>query len=329
MKIINPERQNETGSTASSTDSDFPLANIFDNHPRNVWKADSTNEATLRLKIKALSNTLALFGTNADDVICTITKDEDEQNIDNAAAVDKGGGKVGIPCIGHGYSTADEILLNGTTNYDGVQTVDATSSDDEIVITATYAAENFAGTETVAEVQDTETFDLQVVDTYGRFFADDPKVYRRFWMDYTYQLVACTATIKLSAATGDIVNAGTFKAGTSLEYPNVKYDLTEGRKSYGIKKRMNNASLYGRTRNIVRLFSCSVLLKRSFDATDQYYIFMDVYDQFGEEQPFAALLVDDENNLNWSVYCTFAGISSNPGHSPKYALVKFDLEEEV
>jgi len=72
------------------------------------------------------------------------------QNIDNAAAVDKGGGKVGISCTGHGYENGVPIWLNNTDNYDGRYTVDATSTTNEIVITATYQAETFDGDEIVS-----------------------------------------------------------------------------------------------------------------------------------------------------------------------------------
>ena len=66
---------------------------------------------------------------------------------DAGAAVDKGAGKVGIPSTAHGFPTGQEILIAGTTNYNGVQTVDATSSANEIVITDTFAAETFAITD--------------------------------------------------------------------------------------------------------------------------------------------------------------------------------------
>ena len=64
-----------------------------------------------------------------------------------AAAVDKGAGKVGIPDTAHGFATGQSILIAGTTNYNGTFTVDATSSANEIVITATFVAETFAVTD--------------------------------------------------------------------------------------------------------------------------------------------------------------------------------------
>jgi hypothetical protein len=39
-------------------------------------------------------------------------------------------------------------VIAGATNYDGVHTVDAASTADEIVIAAAYVAETFTGAET-------------------------------------------------------------------------------------------------------------------------------------------------------------------------------------
>lgn len=72
-----------------------------------------------------------------------------DTTIDNAVAVDKGGGKVGIPITGHGFSTGQIIILSGTTNYDGTHLVDTDSTTNEVVIIDTYNAESFAGTEDV------------------------------------------------------------------------------------------------------------------------------------------------------------------------------------
>jgi hypothetical protein len=64
--------------------------------------------------------------------------------IDAGPAVDKGGGKVGIPLTGHGASAEEEVGIGNTTNYDGDYTVEAETTENEIVITASYVAETFA-----------------------------------------------------------------------------------------------------------------------------------------------------------------------------------------
>jgi len=66
-----------------------------------------------------------------------------------AAAVDKTGGKVGIPVTAHGLATDRKIVIAGSTNYNGTYDVDADSTINEIVIVETYVAETFAGTETI------------------------------------------------------------------------------------------------------------------------------------------------------------------------------------
>lgn len=501
MIIINPEMQTVTGSTITSVDSNFPLSNLFNKHPRDVTKADGTNETTIRVKIGYGSDYIACLNTNASNVICTITADDDEVNLDNAAATDEGGGMVGIPCTGNGLSFADtpnywqdsgnlvtdptfslttsdtdntywetdestwdsaigygstpgmyiqangdgsaaemrirdsgiikkfsavygdrfhfvlyakksadfdgkfrfavwqynsvgsalgaviktyaysalstdyvilsgyadlnqadvayvalgfytstgttggvyvdnvfigtpaatpkEILINGTINYDGIYMVENASTPDKLIIEATYAAETFAGTETAAEIVDAEAFDLQLIDSYDRFFADNPRVYRQFWMGYTYQVGACTATIELTANEGDVVYAGAIKAGPGYEFPNPLAGFHEGRRSYGIKKRTNNGSLYGEVRNIVRTFSAEVWLRRATDETDQLRKFMDVYDQFGEEAPFVILLQSNIQDQEWAAYCTFDSAIDVEHALPNHSLVSFKLVEEI
>ena len=69
---------------------------------------------------------------------------------DTAAAVDKGDGKVGIPCESHGLTAGtDYIRVEGMQNYDGEYLLDATTSANELVITATYAAEIFTAGENI------------------------------------------------------------------------------------------------------------------------------------------------------------------------------------
>ena len=72
-------------------------------------------------------------------------------NPNAAAAVDNGGGLVGIPSTAHGLSAGDYVQIDQTTNYDGFYELDASTSVDELVIAATFVAETFAGTETVTQ----------------------------------------------------------------------------------------------------------------------------------------------------------------------------------
>ncbi len=65
--------------------------------------------------------------------------------IDNAAAVNKGGGLVGIPVTAQPFASGETVTIANTINYNGDYAVDPTSSADEVVITATYVAETFDG----------------------------------------------------------------------------------------------------------------------------------------------------------------------------------------
>lgn len=68
--------------------------------------------------------------------------------IDNAAAVDKGGGLVGIPVTSHAFIAGNEVTIAGTTNYNTVEEI-VSQTTNEVVITATYQAETFGGSETI------------------------------------------------------------------------------------------------------------------------------------------------------------------------------------
>jgi len=65
--------------------------------------------------------------------------------INNAAAVNVGGGVVGIPVTGQTFVTGDSITISGTVNYNAVYTVLVSSTANQVNITAAYAAEIFDG----------------------------------------------------------------------------------------------------------------------------------------------------------------------------------------
>lgn len=65
--------------------------------------------------------------------------------IDNAAAVDKGGGLVGIPVTGQPFATGEDVTIANSINYNNTYAVDGTSTANEVVITETFNAETFDG----------------------------------------------------------------------------------------------------------------------------------------------------------------------------------------
>jgi hypothetical protein len=96
---------------------------------------------------------------------------------DIAPAVDNGSGLVGIPIVAHGYASGDLVKLTGTVAYEGEFSVHATTTANELVITTTYIAESFVGTEQ-ANVRDFEFYTANGVqnfnkDTFGYFLATD------------------------------------------------------------------------------------------------------------------------------------------------------------
>lgn len=86
--------------------------------------------------------------------------------LDNAAAADKGGGEVRIPCTGHGFKQYSHIGIRGSTAYNGtfiISDADPESDSNYFNIYTTYTAEDFAGTETLRPELDPEVM-FQVLD---------------------------------------------------------------------------------------------------------------------------------------------------------------------
>lgn len=71
----------------------------------------------------------------------------------NASGVarDIGGGLVGLPWTGHPFEVGQTIIITGTTNYDATEVLHATTSTNELVVTATYVSETFDGTEVIVQ----------------------------------------------------------------------------------------------------------------------------------------------------------------------------------
>jgi len=106
---------------------------------------------TNRGKFAIMNSYFRNTGTPTNLYVALLTK-QWEVNINNAAAVDKGGGLVGIPSTAHGFTAGEQIKIEDTTSYNGAFIVDPTTTANEIVITAAYIAEAFAGTETAHQM---------------------------------------------------------------------------------------------------------------------------------------------------------------------------------
>jgi len=316
MKIMYPERHGTP--TASSADANYPVANLIDDRRKKVWKAASgVQAATLRVPISANAEAIAVHNTNAESAICTITLDSAEVELtDGQPAVNLGGGLVKIPSAGHGLSEGDVALMNGTTNYDGVHTMPTQAAGDgtNYVITATYAAETFSNTDTVCEVVESTTHTLETAT----------RSYDRFWQEYTSQVAAHTATIKLTSGAGETIEVGIVRAGVLVDFPNPKYGLSESREDFSIKKQLNNGAWYIRKREIVRTYSGSFNMTR----ITEFYNMTDIYDATGPE-PLSILLAEDINDLQWAFFGHILNPFSGSHQYPSYSEITINFTEAV
>ncbi|GAH95903.1 unnamed protein product [marine sediment metagenome] len=94
---------------------------------------------TLRAGVTIISNDVA-WKLGGAAIIVGNTK-----NLDNADAVDVGGGRVRIQITGHGYSVGNSVTIAGTVNYNGTFKITGNGYVDYIVIESEFVAETFAG----------------------------------------------------------------------------------------------------------------------------------------------------------------------------------------
>ena len=80
--------------------------------------------------------------------------DQEMTCLDATAAVNVGGGVVGLPFTGHPFEVGQKIRVYGTGKYDADYTVQAGTTANEIRVLASYVAKTFGGTETVIRMID-------------------------------------------------------------------------------------------------------------------------------------------------------------------------------
>ncbi len=112
-----------------------------------MWYVDSDNV----IHIEGLRNAVTFSYVN-NAVITAILYKLPAFNPDvSGVAVDKGSGKVGIPCEGHGLVSGNTIRIERSSNYNNAFDLTVATSTDELVITATFVAETFTGEEFIYE----------------------------------------------------------------------------------------------------------------------------------------------------------------------------------
>ena len=109
MKII-PD-QKITSASADSSASGYPASNALDEHPKKIWKANSTNTGTLTLDIDPHTSGIAIFNTNALSLTVTV---------EDANAIDWFTSDADWFTSDADWSSADAILINEIYSLDGI-----------------------------------------------------------------------------------------------------------------------------------------------------------------------------------------------------------------
>lgn len=95
-----------------------------------------------------ISENGSIYGVSVGDGEMTFGLDND------GVAVNVGGGIVGLPCAGHPFEIGEIVRISNTTNYNGLFTLGAGTTGNELQITDTYVAETFDGTEVIVKYID-------------------------------------------------------------------------------------------------------------------------------------------------------------------------------
>jgi hypothetical protein len=171
-----------------------------------------------------------------------------------AAAVDLGGGLVGVPVTSHSFAAGDTIRLDGTANYGGADYVlDASTTSAQLVIPATYAAETFAATMFALYKQSAWTAAViqALVDAQPRFLNGYTLTFQ--FRDGWYDLEAQLSFIGFSAGV-----------------LNINGDSADGSLATGKRVVLNNTSarygLYIKTAAVVNITYLRVINNEVVDA---------------------------------------------------------------
>jgi len=146
----------------------------------------------------------------------------------SASAVNVGGGIVGLPCTGHGFVTGMEVLISGTTNYDGTYRVLSSTTENQLQIVAVYVAETFGENAAAAyppatkfeELRLEGVTDAEMIFKLARYHGAVAQLRsRRITADVDLQHLVCTR--------GDLVELAHDVIMSGLAYGRVKELLLE------------------------------------------------------------------------------------------------------
>lgn len=179
----------------------------------------------------------------------------------------------------------------------------------ETAVVKIYPLEDAAG----VKVQET----THTLETASRTFDN-------FWEEYPTQGVAHSATILLTAAAGETVQAGILRAGELYTMENPLSGISETPVNYHINKQYKSGAFYTKKRDTVRSFSYSMIVDRDTD----FYDLMELYDYYGPD-PFMMLITDNATDKHWTVFGKFMSDPSGGHDYPLYSLANIAILEVV
>lgn len=140
------------------------------------------------------------------------------------AATDIGDGIVGLPCAGNPFIEGQVIRIEGTTNYDGEQTLTSGATASELQFTDSFVTESFDGTETVVQY-------ISLSASANRMDQDDNNI--RY---FGHNIISSNCITKVSQD-GMTIDTSFFTPGTAFA----------GTTCLGIKVSTNSEYLYAYT----------------------------------------------------------------------------------
>lgn len=147
------------------------------------------------------------------------------------------------------------------------------------------------------------------------------------WFDFSAARTSSfTATITLTAAAGEIVQAGRIICGNLYEFRDPSPGIREGLFDYSIVKELNNGAFYTRKRDVARTFEFSLVEDRTTD----FYRYMKTIARNLGPDPTAFYIVDSGADENWIVYARFDRQMPRGSHEfPDYSGIDTSLLEVI
>ncbi len=133
-----------------------------------------------------------------------------------------------------------------------------------------------------------------------------------------------SAEIVLTAAAGQVIQAGVVTAGVLREFRDPARGIKEGLRDYSIVKELNNGAFYTRKRDVVRTFGFSITEDRDTD----FYVFMrDIARELGPDPAAWRILTNNVTGWEWIVFGRFDGLPQGAHSLPSYSQIDAKIVE--